>query len=440
MTANPRTRPGVQALLAATLLTAVAAVAPQAAAAPPFDEINDVLWCVDQTSQAARNVFQQYAASFIGTYDSNYRALKCKLHQHAPIVIDGDSIDWQNAQGNPATLQALYGIVRGTGTAWDPYVIQNWEFPGSDQFRVYTSPGGYTPTPVVPEYDTTHNSAITIMDTDQHFVIDRVYAHGWSGPAIRIGHDWFSARGHPKVTVQFSVIQQSQEGVQVFNDQYPPTDQPQVFVYRNAFLDNGEAVRAFSSSWSLPSKVAVDWNHIHSHGTAVQLSGRGGYIGSNTIESGYRGIAYHGLGGTIAWNTVTAPRGAYLNAGNTDPAWGPTTFTRNTLWGQEVEFGGLHVSSYWYGSYVDSSFNRYAGGWHAIYMENSNIRLYQDVLDCPHGCSGVSFHGHSTVQASYSTVDCRGSGYGFIWRSPAQWPTTTGVGIYNCWGDYLWLA
>lgn len=149
----------------------LAASLPAAEAVLPTREINDVLWCVDQTSRTVQDSVRTYAAWLAATYDANYRAIKCKLHQRPPIVIDGSQLG--------TVYGPQVGIVRGTGTGSDPYVIENWEIAGSDSFTVYPASSNPTTTPTVPEYNLAYTRGILIKETTKHFVIKKVYVHGF---------------------------------------------------------------------------------------------------------------------------------------------------------------------------------------------------------------------------------------------------------------------
>jgi hypothetical protein len=440
---DPRLRLASAAV--AAVLAAGLAAAP-AQAAPPFDEINDVQWCVDQTSSLVQGAVEDYAGFAADTYDANYRSIKCKLHQHPPIVINGRSLDWQNAQGNPATLQALYGIVRGTGTAWDPYVIQNWEFPGSDKATVHTSASSSVDTPAVPEHDAAFDSGITIVNTDQHFVIDRVYAHGWSGAAIRVGRDWLAGGGYPTVTVQGSIIKDSAKGVEAFNDFYPQAGQPKVRVVDNDLLGVGIGVHAWGSYWVQPLQASVEGNLIQATQTGVVLAGRGGSVTSNAITSADRGIVAYGNAATIAWNQVTAPRAVYLSGNGGSPSWGATSVHGNAIRGHGYDVG-LAIEWYRSGATVQTGSNDIRGTSTAVWMNEGTLRMLGgDVLDCSDGarhstwCNGVFYRGASSAHLSGVTIRCHGGGTGVAWKLPASDPVTSGVSIDTCHYHYARYA
>jgi hypothetical protein len=146
---------------------------PLGGAAPPWDEINDIRWCVDQTSQAVQGVVNQYATWLASTYDANYRAIKCKLHQRPPIVIDG-----RDPTRSPTLGQAV-GITSGSGTQSDPYVIENWEIAGSDYAKVCLPTGACWLTPTTDEWNLQSGVGIYIVDTSAYIVINKVYVHGF---------------------------------------------------------------------------------------------------------------------------------------------------------------------------------------------------------------------------------------------------------------------
>jgi hypothetical protein len=164
-------RPALLGLLVAAATLTAGLVPPTGQAAPPFDEVNDIQWCVDQTSSLVQGAVDGYAGFVSDTYDANYRSVKCKLHQRPPITID--------ATFTPALGQAV-GITRGTGTASDPYVIENWEIAGSDKATVYPASGSPVTTPSADEWRLTHKYGIRIANTAAHFLISKVYVHGFN--------------------------------------------------------------------------------------------------------------------------------------------------------------------------------------------------------------------------------------------------------------------
>lgn len=163
----------VASMIAVTLL--LSAVVPMhAGAVVPTAEVNDLLWCVDQSSQTLRGIVHQFAGAIAQTWDENYRSLKCKLHQRPGISITSDP-----TTTDPALLSAWYGIVRGTGTPSDPYVIENWEIAGSDTFQLYAA-GSQQSTPSTPEQRLLYGSGIHFGNVQKYYLVNKVYVHGFN--------------------------------------------------------------------------------------------------------------------------------------------------------------------------------------------------------------------------------------------------------------------
>lgn len=129
--------------------------------------VHDVLWCVDQASDVITDTLEDAPGEVGRTVSEQYRDIKCKLHTRPPLVIDGQpSVD----------QQVLYNI-EGSGSPGDPYVIQNFEVAGSQKATVY-HPEGQESQEVV-AWNEEYDVGIEIRDSNAHYVVKKVYVHGF---------------------------------------------------------------------------------------------------------------------------------------------------------------------------------------------------------------------------------------------------------------------
>lgn len=291
---------------------------PAVAAGPPWDEINDIQWCVDQASRTVQNTVRSYAAWLASTYDANYRALKCKLHQHAPIIVGG---------AYDPDLGNVVGVTGGSGTAGDPYIIENWEIAGSDSATVFPPVGGAVTTPKVDEWNGVAGAGITIFNTDDHFLIRKVYIHGFTKCAtVMIAQcSWWRVPAGiriddaPNVRIEDSLILDNTVGVSA--DLYSDTP-------RSYWLVRGNTIRAnLGGVYGQINGLIVEGNSIHVTGTqSAQITGPFGVMSYPWIYGS----------NAIRWNSIYGPGSGH----GTDTSCLPyvMTISGNSVWGWAQDY------------------------------------------------------------------------------------------------------
>lgn len=175
-------------IVAGMLSAGLVAVGPLASAQTPADEINGFISCTDKVSKDAKALVDAWGAEVGKTLTRNLWEIKCHLKERSPISIVGHV--------EPAT-RAAFGIVAGTGTAGDPFVIRGWQILSTTTVTVYPSsqgegitsppiPLGAVPTslpiwPLGPEPNTEIRSraGIRIAHSLQHFVVEDIRIDGF---------------------------------------------------------------------------------------------------------------------------------------------------------------------------------------------------------------------------------------------------------------------
>lgn len=242
--------------LAGMLLLGALLPAP-ASAVVPTAELNDLLWCVDQTSQTLRAIVHQWAGAVARTWDENYRNVKCKLHQRPPISISSDP-----TTTDPATLQAQYGIVRGTGTPSNPYVIENWEIAGSDVAHLYAA-GVQQSTPSAPEYMTLYGAGIFFGNVQKHYLVNKVYVHGFNCAL----YEATSATPAPLQSNCRSFPQNGLAGILLD----PSGGGSNIRIENSLVIDNtnGIKIRNWGGPWGFDGNIRIVNNDIHAEWIGV---------------------------------------------------------------------------------------------------------------------------------------------------------------------------
>jgi len=250
--------------LAIVPLAAPAVADPLPVATPVDAELKAVAHCVDQASKQLRGQIQAWTdtvgASWLGqTVTANFQSLKCKLHEHAPIVISGADPRIQN-KAPGATMPDL-GITGGAGTAGDPYLISGWNIAGSDDITVYTpvtSPQKQT----LRQWNQQYAEGIRITGSTAYFRIVGVYVHGFPTQGIYV------QGAH--VDLYNSLILDTAVGLRHYETYRHPAVAHNTIIARNVGIDYGS--HTSSDTWD---------NHIYVQHTSGTTYGVRVYFSSN---------------------------------------------------------------------------------------------------------------------------------------------------------------
>jgi len=184
---------------------------------------------------------------------------------HAPIYIDGNS-GFTNASG----------VVWGSGTELDPYIIEGWEI---DLYSL-------------------HSPGIHISNTNAHFIIRNVFAHSGNWDYMIIVFDGIYMNNVANGYIEQCILSDNQNGIGLWNSN-------NINITCNDFSNNYWGVQFYQctdikvyhnnyitvSSWNLQSNSNLNWdNDYPDGGNYWSYSGSDQYSGPNQDIPGSDGI------------------------------------------------------------------------------------------------------------------------------------------------------
>ncbi len=189
----------------------------------------------------------------------NSRALS--LQPHSPILVDGN-------QG----FTFANGVVGGSGTVTDPYVIEGWDI------------------------DASSSTGIEIRDTTAHLVVRSVHVH--SGGPFYGGNEGVKILAAMNVAIEYSTFTDNMFGISTVGrlGLYPAN----IGVSDNSFSHNGRALNLFGVN------VTVSRNGISHNGMGIEFGLTNATISGNEISNNNgMGITGYGSHITVSDNDIS---------------------------------------------------------------------------------------------------------------------------------------
>ena len=122
---------------------------------------------------------------------------------HRSIIINGNN-----------NIRTRKGVIGGTGTKDDPYMISGWKFDGSFQYKIDKIVNRFFFASLfVNLFFEYRESAITIKNTDKYIKISENYFFNWTEPSTSPKHRAIRLSNTKNITIENNIFEKCNEGI-----------------------------------------------------------------------------------------------------------------------------------------------------------------------------------------------------------------------------------